>query len=1491
MRFASVCFLWVATAGAQVADYHSAPPPPTPPPVQERQLAPPKSAKRPGDTVSALTTLYSIGQPTDEEQLYLEYINRARANPTAEGILLAATADPDVTAAYVQYGVNLGLMQTEFATLPVRPPVAMNEKLVDAARDHTQNMFDLAFQGHDTNNTIGAGDVVDRTQAAGYVYSALGENVYSYADSVFHGHAGFEVDWGPGGTGGMQPTRGHRVNIHGNFREVGIGVLNGTNTIGASTVGPQLVTQDFGTSNSPNTPFVTGVAYYDLNGNNFYDLGEGIGGLTVNVDGSTFHAVTANSGGYAVPVPQTNTSRAVTFSGLGLNGGGTAVIASLNNTKVDLTPAYVAPTVTGPAAPSTSAAATYNFTAVGGATGYEWRRANVAAAAADGAENLSRVTVVKTGAHSALSTSVKHAGSSSYQLAHSDPAVNQLITYDAAFLVNNDATLNFRSRLALAGNGETARVQVSVNNGQSWTDVYSQVGSNGLGEGSFNARSASLAAFAGQEIRLRFVYAVSAGTLFLHEENPGNAVGWFIDTITFTNVIEFSSMMIAAVPPGTSFDFTAPAAGAYALAVRPLISAREFPFGPLLNVTATDGPPPPAEVSLQQPAGTQLADGVSSVNYGSVNMSTPSVRTFTVANLGSETLTDLEVNIDGDHAADFVAGALGAVTLGGGQSTTFTVTFTPAAAGARTAALHLGSNDGDENPFDVALTGTGIAEPNITLQQPAGTNLTDGSSSVGFGTVTLAAPTVRTFTVINDGNTNLTGIAATVEGANAAEFVAGAPGLATLIPGASTTFDVTFTPLMTGARTAVLRLASDDPDENPFDVALTGTGDAKPVVSAPLSVMRQMGGAQVDFAVTAIPLPLTFQWQKNKANILNATGSGLTILAPKLTDAGAYTVVVKRGTLTTTSVAAQLGVVDNTPKVIVTAAGTSVTMTVNATGNSLTYLWKRQDGTPLPAARLGGVVGKKETSKTLVIQKLEATDSATYLCEVTGPGGMAVGGTTELRVFNSQPVITTFDPPNGIISGPYSYQVVMNGAANVTPTSFSAANLPPGLKIDPKTGLISGKPTKAGNFDIKLTAINSIGRPTANKVVNIALFPANLAGIYAGWVERQGINGNLGGRIDLTITGTGTFTGTLLMGTVRYPLTGALDIDVDQTVAGDLPRAVLALKRTTSPTPLNLVLEISGNAFTANSKVSADGQDADIAGWRQVWHATTNKATAYAGYYTAAFPLAGVEGADVPQGSGYGSFTVTNSGTLTLAGKTADGEAITCSGFVGPAGQVVVFQVLYSTTLKGSLLGQLQIGLGVNVLNSVDNTLSGALAWIRPPNAAASARTYEDGFGNVAPVELDVLGSRYVYTVGQLILGLSLPVVPDNAKLVFTQGGLAAANRNPNVIFDIAASNKITMPPLGADNPAAAKLTVAPATGLFSGTFMLDDPNPRTTLPVTPAIVKRTVTFQGILILDGADPYGSGYFMLLQLPDNGPPPTTPTTSDILTGKVILDNAP
>jgi hypothetical protein len=198
--------------------------------------------------------------------------------------------------------------------------------------------------------------------------------------------------------------------------------------------------------------------------------------------------------------------------------------------------------------------------------------------------------------------------------------------------------------------------------------------------------------------------------------------------------------------------------------------------------------------------------------------------------------------------------------------------------------------------------------------------------------------------VRNDGVLDLTGLALSVDGS--ADFVAGVLGLTTLAPNQSITFDVTFTPSAAGARAAVLRVASNDPNENPFDINLTGTGDAKPAVSAPapVAVMRQASGAQVDFSVTAIPDPLTFQWRKNGAAIAGATSDTFSIASPTLANAGAYSVLVKRGALSVTSAVAQLGVADNAAKTVAAAVGGSVTLTVAAAGNGLQYKWRRMVG-------------------------------------------------------------------------------------------------------------------------------------------------------------------------------------------------------------------------------------------------------------------------------------------------------------------------------------------------------------------------------------------------------------------------------------------------------------------------------------------------------------------------------------------------------------------
>ena len=117
-----------------------------------------------------------------------------------------------------------------------------------------------------------------------------------------------------------------------NAREVGMGVATGTYG-GYNAV---YVTEDFGVSGT--NSFLTGAVYNDANGNNFYDLNEGVQGVTAKVTttGGTLVGsdTTGSGGGWSVSEPGGTYN--VTFTGLA-TGDVTATVAGGNlNAKVDL---------------------------------------------------------------------------------------------------------------------------------------------------------------------------------------------------------------------------------------------------------------------------------------------------------------------------------------------------------------------------------------------------------------------------------------------------------------------------------------------------------------------------------------------------------------------------------------------------------------------------------------------------------------------------------------------------------------------------------------------------------------------------------------------------------------------------------------------------------------------------------------------------------------------------------------------------------------------------------------------------------------------------------------------------------------------------------------------------------------------------------------------------------------------------------------------------
>jgi len=246
------------------------------------------------------------------------------------------------------------------------------------------------------------------------------------------------------------------------------------------------------------------------------------------------------------------------------------------------------------------------------------------------------------------------------------------------------------------------------------------------------------------------------------------------------------------------------------------------------------------EIVVTGPSGAGITDGGSAQSFGEVYPGKISRSVFTIRNLGATSLTGLAITKNGANASDFAVSSLSKTVLAPGAETTFMVSFAPAAPGSRAAAIHIASNDADENPFDITLSGTGIGNPEIEIQQPAGTDLKDGVSTKSFGSVAVKSSASKTFTIRNTGTAKLTGLAITKTGANSKDFSVKAPLMTSLAPGASTTFKVIFKPSAKGIRKAFIHIKSNDSNENPFDIALTGKGTAGSAAQPSLAQSRRV---------------------------------------------------------------------------------------------------------------------------------------------------------------------------------------------------------------------------------------------------------------------------------------------------------------------------------------------------------------------------------------------------------------------------------------------------------------------------------------------------------------------------------------------------------------------------------------------------------------------------------------------------------------------------
>ena len=300
------------------------------------------------------------------------------------------------------------------------------------------------------------------------------------------------------------------------------------------------------------------------------------------------------------------------------------------------------------------------------------------------------------------------------------------------------------------------------------------------------------------------------------------------------------------------------------------------------------------EIDIQRPLANSIPDGGSDY-LGSLTAGVGTNFTYTVLNTGTGDLA-----VGGGRAPSTSIGSKGGVgiqnpvncsviTIVGpvspvvpSSSTTFVIKVTPTAAGAFSFDIELVNDDPDEDPYDIAVSGTAVAVPEIDLQRPVANSIPSGASDTVYGAV-MAQPLLVTWTIENFGllGLNLTGspLVAVSNLLNCSAAVTRMPPVQ-VGPRSTTDFELTVTPTNAGAFGFDLSIASDDSDENPY--LLIVSGDAQAFAAPEIELRNPVGGAipsggaDIAYGVVAgAPSFIDYEIHNLGSLDLNLTGSPL----------------------------------------------------------------------------------------------------------------------------------------------------------------------------------------------------------------------------------------------------------------------------------------------------------------------------------------------------------------------------------------------------------------------------------------------------------------------------------------------------------------------------------------------------------------------------------------------------------------------------------------